>query len=323
MLISPTEPAPASGSIKRLAPANPAGRPRHHSLPARAFHGSLNALPWPWGEEVMATVGVARGLVQPRRLRRALGWASHYRHGLADRWRLALSLLAHDGRFEATHSLIGVRDAEQLRSHLAVDGAEHLSRAREKGGTILLGFHVGPRTSWLALRILGFGVNAFVGHDYHRFRRPGLRAILDSAETVRPQHGDPARRAAWLHHARRLLLDGKTVFITADRIISQDTFEIALPGATAKVGSGWLALRRHTGAATLPVLMHREGRRGVVTIYPPLPPPQLDPVQDMAGCRQTLTRILSDYARRFPEQCRGLALRLQAIIGVLIVLGEA
>lgn len=309
MLTSPTERVPVAGPTELPPPANRAGRPRRHSLPARAFFGSVNALPWPWGEEVMATVGVARGFVQPRRLRHALGWASHYRHGLADRWRLALSVLAHDGRFEATHSLIGVRHAEQLRSHLAVDGAEHLSRAMEHGGTILLGFHVGPRTSWLALRILGFGVHAFIGHDYHRFRRPGLREVLDSAETVRPQEGDPARRAAWLHRARRLLLERKTVFITADRVISQDTFEIAVPGATAKLGSGWLALRRHTGAATLPVLMHREGRRGVVTIYPPLPPPQPDPAQDMAGCREVLTRILSDYTRRFPEQCRGLALR--------------
>lgn len=65
----------------------------------------------------------------------------------------------------------------------------------EKGGAILLGFHVGPRTSWLALRILGFGVHAFIGHDYHRFRRPGLRAVLDSAETVRPAGMLPA----WLH----------------------------------------------------------------------------------------------------------------------------
>lgn len=297
-------------------------RPGRRSLPSRVLHVGLNALPWPWGEEVMATVAIARGFAQPKRLRRALDWAAHYRHGLAGRWRLALSLLAHDGRFEAAHSLLGVRDAEQLRAHFTVDGETHLRRAMEKGGTMLLGFHVGPRTSWLALRVLGFGVNAFIGHDYHRFRRPGLRAILDSAETVRPQDGGPAGRAAWLHRARRLLLEGKTIFITADRVIPQDTFEIPVAGATAMVGSGWLALRRHTGAATLPVLMHREGRRGVVTIYPPLPAPHTDPADDMDACRSELTRILSGYARRFPEQCRGLVLRLPAVLGLVMALAE-
>jgi lauroyl/myristoyl acyltransferase len=268
----------------------------------------------------MASIAIARGFVQPRRLRRALEWASHYRHGVSGRWRLALSLLAYDGRFKAAHSLLGVRDAEQLRAHFTVDGEAHLRQAMEKGGTMLLGFHVGPRTSWLALRLLGFGVNAFIGHDYHRFRRPGLRAILDSAETMRPQDGGPAGRAAWLHRARRLLVEGKTIFITADRVVPQDTFEIAVAGATAMVGSGWLALRRHTTAATLPVLMHREGRRGIVTIYPPLPPPRAGLAADMDACRAELTTILSGYARRFPEQCRGLVMRLPAIVGMTMVL---
>ncbi len=70
------------------------------------------------------------------------------------------------------------------------------------------------------------------------------------------------------------------------------------------------------------VLMHREGRRAVVTIYPPLPPPRRDPAEDMAICRPTLTRILTEYARRFPEQCRGLALRAQTALGALMLLGD-
>ena len=296
--------------------------PRRHPLGARILHGGLHALPWPWGEEVMALVGVGRGLTRPRRLRRALRWAAHHRSGRVDRWRLALSLLAHDGRFEAANALIGVRDVERLRSHLSVEGAKHLHAAAEAGGTILLGCHIGPRTSWLALRILGYSVNAFVGHDYHRFHRPALRPYLDCGDTVRPHRPDPAWRVAWLNHARRLLLEGKSVFITADRISRQDAFQIALPGGTAVIGSGWLALRRHTGAATLPVLMHHEGSRRIVTIHPPLPPPAPHPADDMAVCRPALTRIWTDYVRRFPEQCRGIALRLPPLVGVMTLILE-
>lgn len=95
--------------------------------------------------------------------------------------------------------------------------------------------------------------------------------------------------------------------ITADGPVGAEAFRIPLPGGPAIIRSGWLALRRHAGAPTLPILSHLEGRRQIVTIHPPLPEPQTDPVGDALACRDVLSPLLWDYVRRFPEQCRSLA----------------
>jgi len=46
----------------------------------------------------------------------------------------------------------------------------------------------------------------------------------------------------------------------------------------------------------------------VVTVHAALPAPTPDPLQDLAACRDALSRLLQEYVRRFPEQCVSLAL---------------
>ena len=80
-----------------------------------------------------------------------------------------------------------------------------------------------------------------------------------------------------------------------------------LPGGPLIARAGWLALRRLTRAATLPVFIHRAGRRRVIVIHPSLPGPASAADEDAAACHAAPAPLIAEYARRFPTQCRYLA----------------
>jgi len=117
-----------------------------------------------------------------------------------------------------------------------------------------------------------------------------------------PTRGTEARGRA-LYKARSRLLGGETILITADGPGGRDAFQVQLPGGTAVVRSGWFALRRLTGAPTLPVLAHQEGRHQVITIHPALPSVTPNPVDDLDRCREAITPLLERFVREHPEQC--------------------
>jgi hypothetical protein len=113
----------------------------------------LGRLPWPWGEEMLARCFVAEALLRPSRRSQAMAWAAAQP---ADPGRaLARALCAFHGRIVARSALLGVRSAEQLADLVEVRGELHLARAR---GCLLLGFHLGPRDAYLALRLRGHRV---------------------------------------------------------------------------------------------------------------------------------------------------------------------
>lgn len=266
----------------------------------------LHRLPWPVGEDLLALVGAVQGIVRPRRLQQALQWASAQPAGARGRWRLALGLLAYHGRFFAQETLVGVRHLEALRHRVTLVGETHLAQALERGGVLILGFHVGPPGSARLLRLMGYPV-----------ARPEEVAALDGGPPAEigadgPAPGaappideeSPGGRALVLAQSRRYLAAGGLVYITADGPAGAEAFRLAVPGPPIVVRSGWLALRRHTGIATLPLLAHQHGRRRVLTVYPALPPPARDPGDDRRICRDILSPLLGEYLERFPEQCR-------------------
>jgi lauroyl/myristoyl acyltransferase len=200
---------------------------------------------------------------------------------------------------------------DQVRRRFVLDGVAHLEAAQRHGGTILLGFHLGPGVAALALRIFGHRiVVAGLGHSpvgwpvrqsaWARFLDPGENPFI-----LWPEGG--SRRVAGLHRLRGLLRRGQTVCIMAEGP-GAEAFHVPLPGRDMVVRAGWFALRRLTGATTLPLLAHRDGQRVVVTVHPPLPLPDPVPAVDKAACRAALTPILADYVRRYPEQCHALAI---------------
>lgn len=265
----------------------------------------LRSLPLSAAEAVLVALAVGEGVVRGRRFRRASAWAA--KQG-ADGWarrRIAVALLANHGRFVAAEAMLGVSRPEDLARDVVVDGAEHLRAAT--GGAILLGFHLGPPLTWLTMRALGYPVR-FAGRLEATRRDPRWEAALAAGEVVRLPDGDPRERLIGLHRIRSLLRDGGLVYLTADGPFGREAFRLDLPGGPLVVRAGWLALRRQIEAPTLPVLVHRQGRRRVIVVHPPLAQPDPDPVRDADVARDVLTPLVEQYVRRFPAQCRYLAL---------------
>jgi lauroyl/myristoyl acyltransferase len=282
------------------------GGPPGYPPPLWMLLRALHRLPWPLGEDVLSAVFVAKAFVRLDHLRRDLAWASGFASGRR-RWQLALTALASRGRFVARAALIGMRSADDVRRQFAVRGEELLQAVA--GPIILLGFHVGPPYSYVALRATGRPVTLVASRCIPEkwSRLAWGRPERENQDLMLGKDG--ASRATMLYRAHQVLRQGGMVYMTADtgRSKGREAFRLSIHGRDVVVKPGWLALRRETGATVLPVLAHLDGRTGVVTIHPPLPPPGPDLASDSAACRESLERLLVGYARHFPEQCWSVA----------------
>ena len=290
-------------------------RPPHHSRRLWALILALDSLRWPLGEELLARCFVISGLVGRRGRRQALAWAAAQPGSRIRTGRMARSLCANQGRFLARGALVGIHDPEVLERHIAVRGAEHLE-APGRRGTILIGFHLGPRNAYLALRVAGHALTWMGGQTTSgawaqpirdRYQPPGQDLLPPRREHL----VSDLTRLRLLYRARQILLDGGRVFIGADGV-GTEAFSLPLPGGPLSIRAGWLFLREATGATVLPVLSHMEGHVQVVTIHPPLPDRVDDAALDLQACRRALGDLLSDYVRQFPEQCPTLAFTRRA-----------
>jgi lauroyl/myristoyl acyltransferase len=212
---------------------------------------------------------------------------------------------AFRGRWVARSRFLGVRDPDHLRRRVVIEGEEHLTAA--PGGTVLLGFHLGPPAADVLLGLFGHRL-AWLGGNQ------GLRgALLGSTWAPlnapskgwlsRGTRGKRERDLTVLLRGRRILREGGIVFSVADGERGHTLFRVPLPGGALTVLSGWISLVRHTGARVVPVLTHLEGRTQVITTHPPLPVSGRGLSDDLAMWRPILSRLVEDYVRRFPEQC--------------------
>jgi hypothetical protein len=268
----------------------------------------LDALPWPWGEDILAGLLATVGLARSSRRREAAAWAGA--QNVARPWRLAAALGAFRGRWIARGQLLGLRGPEELRQNLRVEGAEHLTAV--PGAAILLGFHLGPPDGDLTFRVLGYSVT-FLGWSDRAARTAWWSNAWRPFVEPRPLSFAAGHRERWsavLYTGRRTLLDGGKVYIMADGW-GREAFRLPLSVGEWPVGSGWLTLHRLTGAPVLPVVSHLEGRRHVITVSPPLPAVGSDQASGLEACRDSLTRLVEEYARRFPEQCPYLIRQMQ------------
>ena len=266
----------------------------------------LRPLPRPLGEEILAAVAVADGLIHAARFHRACAWAAAQPGETGRRsWRLALALLANHGRFCGEEAFVGATGPDAVRRQVVVEGAEHLDAAR--AGAMLLGFHLGSPRTWFRLRALGYPVR-LAGRLEGSVGDPRWAAALEARDAVRLPDGTARDRLTGLYQIRELLRGGALVFLAADGPFGREAFRFDLPGGPLVVRRGWLALRRVTQAPTLPVLAHRDGKRHVIVIHPALPSPAGDVERDAVVCREALTPLIETYVRRFPAQCRYLAL---------------
>ena len=276
-------------------------RPLMYSRPLWAVALALDLLPYPWGEEILARLFWMVGLIRPARRRPAVAWAAAITGRRS--WRLALAACAFRGRWVARSMLIGVRGPQDLARRVVVCGDEHLADASGRG-TILLGFHLGPPNTDVALRVLGHPT-AFLGtaRRSRAWASPPWRAFLDPRDTLTPPEEPTRFWVGYLHRARRLLLEGQSLYIMADSWVGRELFRIALPGSELVVRAGWLSLWRQTGARVVPVTARLDGRVQVITVHPPLPAMGSEPDAHLAACRAILTRLVEQYVARWPGQC--------------------
>lgn len=233
-------------------------------------------------------------------MRRVVAWASAQRP--QGTWRLAAAVSAFRGRWVARTRLLGLRSPDELRPYVVVRGEEHLAPGQQ--GLILLVFHLGLATVDLPLALLGHRVR-YIGGRHDRTALAGWwndawRPLM-TASPLSSAANDPARWPAVLYSARQTLLAGGRISIMADSAVGRELFRIALPGCPMIVRAGWLTLHQLTGVPVLPALTHLDGRQQVVTIHPPLP------TGEPERWREILTSLVTDYVRRFPEQCPDLA----------------
>jgi lauroyl/myristoyl acyltransferase len=279
-------------------------RPLNYSRPLWLIALALDLLPYPWGEETLARLLWIVALVRPARRRPAFAWAAALT-GRRSR-RLALAACAFRGRWVARSLLIGVRGPRDFARRVVVHGANHLADASGRG-TILLGFHLGPPNTDVALRVLGHPA-AFLGtaRRSRAWASPAWRALIDPRDTLSPPEEPTRFWVGYLHRARRLLLEGRNLYIMADSWVGRELFRIALPGCELIVRAGWLSLWRQTGARVVPVTARLDGRVQIITIHPPLPAAGREPDAHLGASRAILTRIVEDYVARWPAQCPAL-----------------
>jgi lauroyl/myristoyl acyltransferase len=255
------------------------------------------------GEELLAGAAIVDGLFRGR-FREAHAWAAAQPGPIGPPWRIALALLANHGRFCAEEAMLGASTTARPAPDVVVEGAENLPAPGH--GAILLGFHLGPPRVWFHLRTLGYAVR-LGGALVTSMGDSRWNAVIDAGDIVYLPGGPAPSRLAGLYQLRELLRDGALVSMAAEGPFGREAFRLELPGGPLIVRAGWLALRRLTQAPTFPMLAHRDGRRRVIVVSPPLPPPVADLGEDKAQCRAALVPLLEAYVRRYPAQCRYLA----------------
>jgi len=260
----------------------------------KPFEPLLRSLPPAVSARLLEVFGMADGAFRKGRWHRARRFARAHRPTHGGAVRLALSLLAHHGRF------IHLEMCPGLAMDTTIVGEGHLACA--SAGALLLSFHLGPPHSGRALRMRGYPVSSATRLEYLDEAR--VRKLDDEGASIKLSGDDPRARALALMRLRRLLAGGGLVRINADGSLGRGVCAIPVTGGEIVLRQGWLTLRRQTRVPVLPLLARMEGRRRVIELHPPLPPVDPDPARDLGQCLAVLTPLLAAYVRQHPEQCR-------------------
>ena len=286
-------------------------RPSRCSRALWAIVIALDRLPRPVGEELLAGIYFAKSFGRGGHLQKALRWSAVRTGSRLARWRLAARLCTYYGRFVGRLMLVGFRDPAHLSRQVVVKGEEHLRAAGGKG-MILLGFHLGPPGAAIALRSLGHRLTWARGWgDSQGGLREAWRRFHAESEILSLSQ-DQSALGAVLYEARKVLVEGGSIYITADGGRGRESFRIPVAPVPIVVRSGWYVLARYTGAPVLPVLTYLDGHRQVVSVHEPLPPIGKDAAAGLEQCRIALTKLIEPYVHQHPEQCYSLVFRRQA-----------
>jgi KDO2-lipid IV(A) lauroyltransferase len=188
-----------------------------------------------------------------------------------------------------------------IERRVAVEGLEHLERARRPGvGVVCLSAHLG---CWelmpLRMRVLGYPVAVV----YRRLSDPGLDRWV--AERRRRFGITAHERDAGVRGLLRSLREGALLGILTDQATRIDSVRVPFLGREAWSPTAPVRLAWHTGAPVVPIVTHmrRDGRH-VIRIGPeiPLPPPGAEPERALRDGVARCNRAIGEMILEAKEQ---------------------
>lgn len=214
--------------------------------------------------------------------------------------RLARSAFENVGRGLAEMLVFG-RIRPEIRRYVTVIGQEHLEAALAAGrGAIAVTGHIGNWELLAAAMVeRGFPISV-VG------RKPREPAFFDMLAALRREYGAETIWRESDGSAKQILRTLKNNGVLA-LLIDQKTTRVpyvAVPffGRRAPTPSGAAVLALRTGAALVPVFIHRTSTGHTVEFDPPIDPRSVrgeDPVVELTA---VVSRRIEDHVRRRPDE---------------------
>ncbi|MBZ0154740.1 MAG: lysophospholipid acyltransferase family protein [Alphaproteobacteria bacterium] len=188
----------------------------------------------------------------------------------------------------------GIIDAVEIR------GAEHYDAARSKGKGVL--FITGHCGNW-ELMALAFGRSMGAFSAVARAQNnPYLNRIIERA---RASYGNAVLyKKGALRGILSRLGRGETVGVLMDQaVVKEEGVVVDFLGRGAWTMKTPALVARKTGAAVLPVFIHREGNGHVITISPEVSlSGNGDTEKAVREDTESFSRYIEDYVRRHPDE---------------------
>lgn len=191
---------------------------------------------------------------------------------------------------------------ESIERIVALDGFENFANARERGKGVL--FLTGHMSAW---ELAPFA-HALYGHPLHFLVRPVDNAPVDAlVNRYRCLSGNaPIDKNQSARAVLKILRDGGTVGILADQNTSvEEGVFVNFFGVPASTTTGLARIALHTGAAVLPAYIFWDAGLGKYRLRfePAIELARSgDEAADIRENTARFTRVIENYARRYPDQ---------------------
>ncbi len=211
-------------------------------------------------------------------------------------------LVHHLGWMAGEFSQFPKYTRENIERIVVLDGFENFAAAEGRGkGVLFLTGHMG------AWELAPFA-HALYGHPLHFLVRPIDNPRVDALiDRYRCLSGNaPIEKNQSARAVLKILRDGGTVGILADQNTSlEEGVFVDFFGIPACTTTGLARLALHTDAAVVPgyIYWDAEMRKYRLRFEPAIELSRSgDEVADIRECTARFTRVIEDYARRYPEQ---------------------
>lgn len=265
---------------------------------------SLSVLPWQMARAIAGAIAQFLFLFFPKLRRTAMvnlsiafpDWSD------ARRARAIRQLVRNLGGMAADFSHFPKWSRENISRYVFMEGHENFlaGRARNKGVLFLTGHMGGWEVSSFAHAIYGYPLNFMV----RPLDNPRVNALVNqyrSRSGNRPIYKNASARAVIT-----ILHGGGTIGILADQnTMPEEGIFVPFFGTLACTTTGIARLALHTGAAVVPGYAYWDKNRRKYCLHFEAPLKLIrtaDPEQDIRENTARFTKVIEDFARRYPDQ---------------------